>query len=550
MAQIPVYGGTQVRSNALQPVQQREVDVSSGLKAIGAGLGQVADVANAHVRREAETEANRIDSEVTSNWLKWDAENRRKYQGQNVDQYAAEAEKWWADAPEVYAKDTSPMARAAVGQTLARKRAQAIGSVVSHVGAEKERAADAQYGAANQTDTDWAVDTGDAVGMRAQVIKRVSEYGARKGMTTPEVEAERQRVLGQMHLTFITALTEGTDKRAPDPTAARAYFEANKGEIPGTVQPRVEQVLKAEVDNQFAKQFAAERAGKPLSEQLQDVAKIEDPGRQEKARLAVNNTNALVQAAGREREAAASDAAWQMVGKGQQVPERVLAQMNGRERVQLQEHLVARAKQLAAGTPVKTDWGVYQEVRDRIVNGEKVNMAAYGTKLAGGEMEKLIDMQSQAKGGAKQDSMLTDTQRVDAALTGLGLDKKKNAEEAGVFTAEVDRRVRAESMARGGKDLTATEKQVIVDQVALDKVYVDKWGRDPEKPVALLKPDEIANAYVNVGGKAVRVSSVPAPDRAEIIRERKARGLPVTEQSIVETYLKAQAKPRPTGKKE
>ena len=50
-------------------------------------------------------------------------------------------------------------------------------------------------------------------------------------------------------------------------------------------------------------------------------------------------------------------------------------------------------------------------------------------------------------------------------------------------------------------------------------------------------------AYVNVDGKRVPLNTVPINDRAEIIRARRARGLPVSEQAIVETYLKATKKP-------
>jgi hypothetical protein len=102
--------------------------------------------------------------------------------------------------------------------------------------------------------------------------------------------------------------------------------------------------------------------------------------------------------------------------------------------------------------------------------------------------------------------------------------------------------VRLASTAKGGKDLTADEKQAVVDRVVMDKVYVDEWGTDPQKPIALLTPDEMKKAYVNVNGKNVPVSSVPATDRRQIIKALQTTGQQPTEQAIVEMYLAGKQK--------
>jgi hypothetical protein len=138
--------------------------------------------------------------------------------------------------------------------------------------------------------------------------------------------------------------------------------------------------------------------------------------------------------------------------------------------------------------------------------------------------------------------MLTDEGRINAAIVGLGIDKKKNPEIAANLTNEIDRRVRAASAAKGGKDLTADEKQGIVDRVVLDKVYVDEWGTDPQKPLALLTPDELKKAYVRVDGRNVPVSAVPMTDRRQIVKALQATGQAATEQAIVEMYLAGQKK--------
>jgi hypothetical protein len=160
-------------------------------------------------------------------------------------------------------------------------------------------------------------------------------------------------------------------------------------------------------------------------------------------------------------------------------------------------------------------------------------------------MEQLLDIQDAASkpGTVKQDSMLTDEARINAALVGLGIDKKEDPETAVMLTTEIDRRVRAASAEKGGKDLTATEKQNIVDRVVMDKVYVDRWGPDGDpKPLALLTPEEMSKAYVRVNGRSVRVSSVPALDRRQIVQALQATGQAPTEQAIVEMYLAGKQK--------
>lgn len=543
MPQVPLYEGPQVRSQALRPVYQRTPDVSSGAQAVARSVQEFGDVVEKDMYRRAETEANQADRTITAAWLEWDAANRQKYRGASVAEYEKAAQDWWDRAPQDYGPMFSDIAKAAVGRDLVRKKSQAMSSVREYVSRESERFADESSAANITTSIQFGVSTGDVAGSAQQIRDIVAAQGARKRWTTGMVQAEQLKALSNLHLAQITKLA------ATDAAAARQYYDANKLEIGATQQPRVEEVLKGEADNQFASQFAASVAAKPLSEQLAEAAKITDPTRREKALTEIRNNHAMVKAAQQEREQAVADQAWQLVGQGQRVPEALLVQMDGRTRVQLQDYVKEKAKQAAAGEPVKTDWPTYINLRERLAAGEKINLTPYTTKIAPAQLEQLLDIQSKAAtpGSVKQDAMLTDNQRIDLALDGLGIDKKKNPEAAGRFATVVDQRVRAASLAKGGKELTPDEKQKIIDQVSLDKVYVDEWGRDPEKPTALLTQDELTKAYVRVNGKNVPVSSVPAADRQQIIAALRATSLPVTEQAIVEMYFKGKSSAAPAA---
>ena len=457
MAQVPVYGGTQVRSNALQPVQQGQVDVSSGLQSVGQGLSVISRAAEHSFVRQAETDANRIDTEITAGWLKWDAKARRDYQGQDVDAYQVEAEKWWAEQKGKYA-ESDAAARGRIGPALERKKVQALGSVYSHVNAEKDRFADTQAEAAAVTTIEFGVDTGDAAGAAARVRQIAAEKGARKGWDTPMVQAEQQRLLGTLHLSMIQSMAEG------DPAKASTYYAANKGEIPAAAQTRVEQVLKGETENQQAKQLAMKNAALPLSEQLAAGADLA-PAVREKYQTEVRNNHAMVRQAQVEKESAASDEAWQMVGKGRRVPETVLMRMNGKERVQLQDHLQAKAKQAASGESVKTDWNVYLAAREQLAAGEKVDLRLLTTKVAPAQLEQLVDIQTKSKTPAKAAEVATGEQQLSAFTREMGL----KGERVGQFQSAAYDRFNMHLKAKG-KEPTYDERQVILDQLTKDVV--------------------------------------------------------------------------------
>lgn len=546
MPQVPIYNGPQVREQALQGGFQQNIDVSSSTRALGQGLLQVAETADRVILREAETKANATDNEIAAGWLQWDAENRRKYQGANAGQYGAAAEQWWANAAETYGKDFDPLAKSMVGKTLGRRKTASLGSVYQFVEAEKEKHADETAAANIGTTIQFGVTSGDVVGAAARVRELSAQVGARKGWTTEQVQAEQAKNLSALHLAQISKLAE------QDPAKAQAYYDANKAEVGFAQQPRVEEVLRKELDNQFATQFAAQQAGKPLSEQIRATAEIKDPARREKALQEVKNNYALVQQAQVERERQVSDQAWQLVGQGKKVPEALLAAMDGKERVQLQEHLRLKAEHAASqgNKPIKTDPATHARLIDMMLNdpeGFKAErLAAHAMKLSQTDLEQFAAKQQALRGGnaVKQDSMLTDAARVDGAITAAGIDAKKNPDVAYAVQKEIDRRVRADSAARGGKDLTADEKQKHIDAVLMDKVFVSEWGRDSQKPLTLLKPDELKNAYVTVNGQDVKLSSIPLTDRQQIMDALRRRGEVVSEQAIAEIYLRNK-KPAP-----
>lgn len=511
MPRIPTYDGPQVSADPLRPVFQNTPDVSSGAQAVARGLNQVAQVVDGIQQRDDEAKANQIDTEISAGWLKWDAENRRKYQGQNVGEYETAAADWWKKAAETYGKDLSPGARQRVGPTLMRKRTSALGAVAGYIGAEKERWADEQSEAAAHTTIDMGVDTGDVAGARERVLYIVAEKGARKGWSTEQVQAENQRLLGTLHLSYITQLAER------DAAKAQEYYTANKVEIPAAVQAKTEQVLKGEADNQFAQQFAAQHADLPLGEQLAKAGDIADPERRKKVIASVRENALLVKAAQQERESAAADEAWQLVGQGKRVPESVLVRMDGRSRVQLQEHIADRARiaaDRAAGKQPKTDWALYVDLREKLARGEEVDLRPYAnTKIAGAQLEQLLDIQTKVK---TDKDVATSAQQLSTYTAQLKLPKDKQ----GMFVSAAQNEFDAWKQAHGGKAPTFEERRKILDSLVMERD--NAWWQFGTERAFEMSPEERAAASL----KPSSTIKSAAPAVVRVTSADEARKLP------------------------
>lgn len=515
MPQVPVYGDRQLRTEALRPVMQTTPDVSSGARTLAGGLNQVSDAADQMDLRDAQAKAFDAESKITAEWLKWDGEARQHYRGQNVDGYGPAAEEWWKKAAETYGKDLSPRARMLASRGLQSKQLSALNSVGTFVNAEKERHADEAYSADVTATVQFGITTGNVAGTAQQLREKAAMLGARKGWTTEQVQAEQLKNLSGMHLAQITKLAEA------DATVAQAYYDANKAEVIAAAQPRIEQILKGEADNQFATQFAAERAGMPLGEQLAEAAKITDPQRREKALGQIRNNYALVKQAEQERENAAADEAWQAYAQGKRIPEAVLSQMSGRERVQLQDSMRARAERVATGAKVKTDWNAYIDAREKLANGERVDLRGMTEKIAPAQLEQLLDIQTRRSDPKKAPEVASAEQQVSTYVDTLKLGGSKKAEERGKFKAAAQDLFN-EHLRRTGKEPTFDERQQILDKLTVNVVTKPGWLWDTKAPAYTLPRDQLRTQMVP--GESPVQQTTSGPVRVKSLEE--ARALP------------------------
>ena len=528
MPRVPTANCAQLQVQQLNPVRQQNVDVSSGARALGQGIYQVGEAIDQIALREDRARADQADAQITTEWLKWDAENRNKFRGQNTDGYEPAAQEWWSKAAETYGKDLNPRARQIASSSLMRKQGSALANVAQFVGSEKERFADDSASASITSTIQFGITTGDVAGAAEQVRGQVAAVGARKGWTTEQVQAEQLKNLSSLHLAQITKMAE------QDPVKAQEYYQANKTEVMASNQPRVEEVLRREVDNQFAAKFAAENATKPLAEQLSMAGEITDPERRGKTLQQIKLNHAAVKEAEAERERAASDNAWQMVGQGKRVPESILSQMNGRERVQLQDHLQTRAERLSkqGNAPVKTDPAtlakIYDMARDNPNEFRKIPLVSLTNAVGGSDLEQIARLQRDMGKPDKEKDVATTTQLMGTYTGGWKPEKRAKFQ-----SAAFDDLARFEQ--EKGRPASFEEKRKVLDRLIIDGEVLSGsiFLPDPNKSYFEATPEErkrFAPAINSDERKLVRgaleAEGIKNPTEAQVLERFKlAKGI-------------------------
>jgi hypothetical protein len=81
----------------------------------------------------------------------------------------------------------------------------------------------------------------------------------------------------------------------------------------------------------------------------------------------------------------------------------------------------------------------------------------------------------------------------------------------------------------GKRKATGQETQKIIDDLTIKKVFIEKWGRDPEKPIGALTPEERQTAYVPA-------ASIPQDARQKIVSKMQALGVRASDQQIGRAY--------------
>ena len=523
MPQVPVYQDRQVRTEALRPVFQNTPDVSSGARALGQGLMQVAEVADRIDLRDSQAKANEVDTQLTRDWNKWEDDNRGKFTNQSADGYTKAVDAWWKEAAKTYGKDLGGRSQAMVGQTLGRRQTIALEQAGKYEFVEKEKYADSTTAAAINTATINALKTGDYEGEAQRVRTLVDEQGLRKNWNKDQRDLERNARMGAFNTAVVTQLAQ------KDAAQAQQYLTGaiDRGEIKPDQQPRLEGIIKGEADNQFAKTEAVRLRALDAETQKAELAKITDPNRLEKTQIELNNLSAIDRRVREQTQDAARDQVYQRFEQGAPIPEALLSAMGGPERSQFENLRLARSKREAKGESVKTNPAalakVYDMMRDDPAAFKNLRMATLTEAFAPNDIEQIARIQRDMNKPDGEKDVATTTQLIGVYTGGYKPEKKSAFSSA--FFDEINK-IEKEK----GRPATYDEKRKIGDRLVIDGEVLSGsfFLNDPNKKYYEATPEERARfaPTITSGDRklvkdALMAEGVKNPTEAQIVERFK-----------------------------
>jgi hypothetical protein len=174
----------------------------------------------------------------------------------------------------------------------------------------------------------------------------------------------------------------------------------------------------------------------------------------------------------------------------------------------------------------------------------------YRFKLDDSHLERLYSLNA-ALNGSKDEQHLyvqTTTDLIKGSAQSLGIlpykGKPSDSQAKGFdeFQNAVQSRVTAfeASTLQGKRKASQDELRKILQEVEMDKVYRSR-SLIPDKsdvPMVTVKPNELPDVYVKVGGEEVYVSQIPVTQRSLIISALRSAGKAATEQNIAEYWVR------------
>lgn len=213
------------------------------------------------------------------------------------------------------------------------------------------------------------------------------------------------------------------------------------------------------------------------------------------------------------------------------------------------DSLITKAKNLAEGKDIPTDWGVYYKLKTLASNPEtrksfeRQDLTGFRDSLGTQEYKELIGLQGTIREGKSDpalDEFRTEKQIVDGLLAQIGFDPapKEGTEDAN--EVEQFRRLVSERkqllQSQTGKKATEAELTQIVDDLAV-KGIVPGTGwiwEDKKRAFQLEKGERLVD-----GGHVVfetDITQLPKNDRIEIEEALNAKGRQVTDEAILNWY--------------
>jgi len=435
-------------------------------------------------------------------------------------------------AAEIEKRLTNDEQRLAFKRSAVNRRLDLNRTIQRHVAAEIKAYDNQATESYLANETGAAIASGDpdriALGLeraRAALVDHANRNGLPPEWLTQKLTAVATKVHGG---TIERLLASGQDR------AARAWYDAHKGELAGEDLVRIEKALEVGTlrGESQRRADAILLKHRDLEGAVAAARKVSDPQVRDETERRVKDYFATAKAAEAERRNDAFRRAHQVLeqagGNLDAVPPAHLAPLDPNQRHALE----TRSRQIREGVEPVTDYARYygllqlagnDATRSRFI---KTDLLQYRHELDHGKFAELARLQANLRSGKAEDEVLdgyrTKKQVVDDALASIKIDPTP---KPGTKHAQT---------------VNARDVQEIVDRLLIQgTVPGSGWIFDDRKRLFELSPGE---------GFAVDVDEIPAAERQKIEDALRRNNRPVTPATVVELFRRKHLQqPKPVG---
>lgn len=544
MPRVPIVTGPGVRDAAVGPAYQSTPDVTSGLRALTGGIEVATGVLDKAIERENHTVAFQTEANLKTEFAKYDAELRKASQGVNAKGYAEKVNAWWAEQGKKAGGNLTNAQRELVGRSLAAAQTQAFAGALNYQNGELERAEGDAFNASQLAEIQRAAASGDpAVAMTSSSMlrDRNAQRGAAKGWSPEQIADANMKATTALHANMLQGMQQ------KDPTAALAYFNANKGEIDGTRHAEIERALTvasaADDGDKAARKVWSELGPKSYNEpvlldKMEERARAlysNDPTRRKAAIDAIKERAAAHNAAQAENNAAAVNQVMAVYNSTKSLAAMkknpAWSAMPAAKQAEVENHIVALQTAVlnrAAAAEGRADAAEAREQRGLARRGMGAYLVYSDPSVLAGMSDAqvqallptlgndltnhLIEKKRSTKTPAGEAEAKIDKQDFDHFADTMGL--KPFAEKTDDEKAQLGAlQYRVEQMIYGaqkekGKPLTREEKNNLMRQELSRTVKVSGWFTNDEKSIIQLTKDDVQNVVVPPADKAQLVEAM------------------------------------------
>lgn len=524
----------------------------------------------------------RVEADDKAAWINYEADIKKNRQGQYAKNATVDTATWWKDRISKNVETMgNPEQQRVYSQRATELQLQALHGVSNFEGQQLEVAHDQSWKAdkVNTINVAAANPTPLTVDSSMKEIKRFNAYqAARKGWDAQVLNAENDADITDLHKQVIQQLA------ATNKDQAAAYFELHKDEINGSQRAELGEYAKKATAAFLGSQAAQAEwlASGPkgdndsanidvmsanIREQFKNDTYTRDAAITELKQM-FSERNEGIRARDSKRTATVNEMLMggMSMAAVQQSP--AWLALDGTEQRKIVEHetnLAAAREARAAASESRAftrqqrqehqlniqGWETMERLSDPTAlmsikdRNDVINLrSTIGTENTQRLLQKW-DSFSQSQ--AKLTDAKIDNDKFKEFAADAGLDpsatygkNKDMALRVSTLRDKVETVIGQEQLAKR-RELTREEKDTIIRREIDNQVIQHStFWFDKSVPAMALPGDKktLANAYVVVNGNEVKLSSIPATDRAAIIRARKNAGLPVTEQAIAEMWVK------------